>query len=61
MDPMKLCLGQHFYSKFSSLFVFVKLSDPAALKLKKWPQELNLSSFILVYIYIYIYIYIYNK
>ena len=50
MDPMKLCLGHYFYSKFSSLFVFVKFSDPAALKLnlkKKCPQELNLSSFIL--------------
>ena len=33
VDPMKLCLGHHFYSKFSPLFVFVKLSDPAALKL----------------------------
>ena len=47
VDPMKLCLGHHF----SSLFVLVKLSDPAALKLnlKKWPQELNLLSFILKY------------
>ena len=35
VDPMKLYLGHHFYSKFSTLFVFIKLSDPAALKLKK--------------------------
>ena len=55
MDLIKLCLDHHLHSKFSSLFVFVKLSDPAALKLnlkKKWPRELNLSSFILIYIYI---------
>ena len=42
MDPMKLCLDHHFHSKFSSLFVFVKLSDPAALKL-----NLGIKSFIL--------------
>ena len=49
---------------FFFVVCFVKLSDPAALKLnnnnkkkkkkkkKKWPQELNLSSFLLRYIYI---------
>ena len=47
MDPMKLCLGHHFYSKFSSLFVFVKLSDPAALKSNFKKMATRIESFII--------------
>ena len=50
MDPMKLCLGHHFYSKFSSSFVFVKHSDPAALKLnlkKQTKKNTSIKSFII--------------
>ena len=66
MDPTKLCFGSPFsFYVFFFVVCFVKLSDPAALKLnnnnkkkkkkkkkKKWPQQLNLSSFLLRYIYI---------
>ena len=54
MDPMKLCFGSHFGSHF-----FVKLSDPAALKLnnnnnnKKMATRIK-SFIILTYIYLYI-------
>ena len=46
VDPMKLCLGHYFYSKFLSLFVFVKLSDPAAWKLNLKKKPTRIISFI---------------
>ena len=63
MDPTKLCFGSPFsYQVFFFVVCFVKLSDPAALKLNKNKKikikmaTRNKSFIIFTYIYINIYI-----
>ena len=65
MDPMKLCFGSPFsFQVFFFVACFVKLSDPAALKLnnkkKKKKMATRIKSFIIL-THIYIYIYIINN
>ena len=59
VDPTKLCFGSPFsFQVFFFVVCFVKLSDPAALKLNN-KMTTRIKSFIILTSYILIYIYIY--